>query len=94
MKLGFLEKAERTALSNTAGEYDVDGGVPLARYQLLISADSAFHLERNAIATTDSLRIPSGQLVAVNVWGNDTLSFVLATGEADGNIWISRTDAA
>jgi hypothetical protein len=95
MKLGFLEKAERADLSATPGEYDVDGAVDMGRYALIVSSDRAFHLERNATATTDSLRVPANELVVVNVWGVDSLSYVLATGEADGgSIWVTRTDAA
>ncbi|HEX3651288.1 MAG TPA: hypothetical protein VHU18_00520 [Rhizomicrobium sp.] len=95
MKLGFLEGAERADLSATPATYETDGAVDMGRYVLLISSDRAFHLSRNSAASTDDLRIPANELVAVNVWGVDTLGYVLATGEADGgSIWIGRTDAA
>jgi hypothetical protein len=95
MKLGFLEKAERADLSATPATYETDGAVDMGRYAIIISADRAFHLERNRTASADSsLRVPANQLVAVSVWGVDTLSYVLATGEADGgSIYLARTDS-
>jgi hypothetical protein len=95
MKLGFLEKAERADVSATPAEYDVDGGTPLGRYQLLVTADRAIHVTRNGTASADTgLRIPANTLVALSAWGDDVLSYVLANGEADsGSIWICRTDS-
>lgn len=63
------------------------------RFRLLVSSDKAIHLQRNGdAAPTSAPRVPAETIIEVMMFGGDTLSVILASGETDGSVWITLAE--
>jgi hypothetical protein len=90
-RLGYLEAGARLSATDTPATFQVQGPNE-SRHAFILGADVAVHVARNADATTNDLRVAAGALVSISAFANDSISVVKATGEADGNAYIAKTD--
>jgi hypothetical protein len=90
-RLGYLESGARLSATDTPATFQVQGPNE-SRHAFILGADVAVHVARNATATTDDLRVPANTLVSVSAFAGDSISVVKATGEADGNAYLAKTD--
>jgi hypothetical protein len=98
IRAGFFGKTQHFAVTAVADDFQVHGSQE-SRHAFLVQSDKTVHLTRVSssesaapASVTNGLRIPVNTPVLVNTVSGDTLSWVLGTGETDGNIWFTEVD--
>lgn len=90
LEVGYIDKTTKLASSDTPVSFEVDW--PTTTY--VVYVDHAVHVKRSpqdnpVDATTEDFPIPAGAMILMKLYEGEQFSFVLATGETDGNIWVS-----
>lgn len=85
--LGSFEGTTEVAVTSTVAEFTNPG--PYTSF--IVRSDRIVHLARNSDATFDDFQLPEGEFASVRLARAETLSVILADGEADGSLFVTAT---
>lgn len=87
---GMIGATVSAAVTSVAGSF-VASGTAFQRRAYFVSSNRLIHLDRQAPAVigTAFRLTPVGEVVRIDCFGGETISFILATGEVDGVIWFT-----
>ena len=91
--VGYIHDTTTLASSDTPVTFECQW--PTTAY--FVYVDHAVRVRRSSTndpqdATVDDFPIVAGGQVLMRLYQDEQLSFVLATGETDGHIWVTPTD--
>jgi len=82
-----------TAKKSLTGTSESDGPISNSVCLRLMS-DRNFHYKINGAATVSDVPVPAWMPEYVMINSGDTVHFIKATGETDGDMWITRMESS